>query len=69
MTMLTLYACLLFIIFGWWWTFHAPEDEEGYEEPLLLNREDNELERPDPDAEILPAEVQVCLFSYFVISP
>ncbi|KAG0593289.1 hypothetical protein KC19_1G318700 [Ceratodon purpureus] len=57
-TMLTLYACLLFIIFGWWWTFHAPEDEVSYEEPLLQNREDNELERPDPDAEILPAEVQ-----------
>lgn len=58
-TMLTLYACLLFIIFGWWWTFHAPEDEEEFvEEPLLQNREDNELERPDADAEILPAEVQ-----------
>ena len=41
----------------------------SFEEPLLQqNREDNELERPDPDAEILPAEVQVNPFSYFVIS-
>jgi hypothetical protein len=57
--MLTLYACLLFIIFGWWWTFHVPEDEVSYEELLLQNCEDNELERPDADAEILPAEVHV----------
>ncbi|XP_024370575.1 uncharacterized protein [Physcomitrium patens] len=54
--MIALYVCLLFVIFGWWWTYYAPEEQLSSEEPLLQNREDSELERPDTDSEILPAQ-------------
>lgn len=57
MTMIILYVLVLFAIFGWWWTFHAAEEELGVQEPLLHIPEDNELERPDPSAEIHLAEV------------
>lgn len=61
--MIALYVCLLFVIFGWWWTYYAPEEQLSSEEPLLQNREDSELERPDTDSEILPAQVHIYCFS------
>lgn len=58
-TMLLLYIFVLFAIFGWWWTFHKPEDsgELGLDEPLVSVPEDTELEAPDSSDEIRVAEV------------
>lgn len=57
-TMLILYIFVLFAIFGWWWTFHKPEDsgELGLDEPLVSIPEDTELEAPDSSDEIRVAE-------------
>lgn len=33
--MMISYVVILFILFGWWWTFHAPQEAES--EPLMTS--------------------------------
>lgn len=51
-----LYAVFLFTVFGWWWTFHAPDDVSEQEEPLMRGSE-SQTSLCDDAVDIQPDEV------------
>ena len=50
------YAVFLFTVFGWWWTFHAPDDMSEQEEPLMRGSE-SQTSLCDDAVDIQPDEV------------
>ena len=57
-----LYAVFLFTVFGWWWTFHAPDDVSEQEEPLMRGSE-SQTSLCDDEIDIQPDEVSFSWWS------